>query len=493
MSTSPYALAVTSQGWDLLWTSPQGRMFFSRFDPNGRRLAPDLQLRGAPQYPTLAHTDGMDVAAWREDRGNGSQLQAAILRPGRSPVYRVLAQGQASLEHPQAFPAKRGVDIVFSWQRSRAYNLFLTGISSSGAARPPNQLTSVSEYAFNPQGVLDAQGRLHLLYMDLRRHSTRYVVQDLYSSDGRRLGPTRTLDSIDGLQDLTPEHWPLTIQRAGASVWGAWAGSQGLMVASWRGSALSVPPTAPEPIASTLWLVLVVSGDRRELVWQSQGNTGNILSTVQLGSQGQAEGAPDRLNYENASASQPEAVSENGEPGVLWQSAAGSGTARLELSRFTPDTRSAPTLWDRLGLGVANPVATLALVLAGGIGIGILATMANFLVVLALVLLYMVLARVVPSDRKWYLYPVVLAAALFLLLGVMGAPSPPIFVLGALPGGALGLLALVASAVFVYILSRAYLYRIEDLFRAALMAFVAVYFVAFLHALTLIQDQVSRV
>jgi hypothetical protein len=92
-------------------------------------------------------------------------------------------------------------------------------------------------------------------------------------------------------------------------------------------------------------------------------------------------------------------------------------------------------------------------------------------------------------------YACVLAAILF---GVFVSPGAPILFLDTMPANGLavlpfGFMALGAVLGFVTFVGEVPLRRIDDAYRAGLMAFVGVYFFAFVEAVVFIQQRLGYI
>lgn len=510
-SSDDYSSVMTPQGYDLLWTSPANRLYLSRLDHAGRRLGPDVALAGSSQSPTLGVSGSTVVAAWRQDVNGGSRLDAAVIQAGKAPRYLTLASGPWPLEHPLAFSDGPDVGIVFSWQRTGPYNVFLSrvgpGHPSDTRAAPqrgtrarPVQLTHVSSYAFYPHAVLDAAGNIQIIYLQACCGGGFRLVHDRFSLAGRPLGSERSLGVITSMggggQSGTPASWGLDVVAQGTRVWVTWAGDQGLMDAAFdsRGR-LVLPPTLAAPLQTTFHLAFTVAGGHRELVWEQPYELGVYLGTIPVGANGlpPAGAKPDRVAFESVSAALPQPLRLGGKPAVLYQAnPSQTDVYRIEVSRFSPRVLAAPSVWAKLGLGLGSPVVNLAVLLVAALAFGVLITVANFLILIVLILAYFVIARLTPASWKWFVYTAVLIAALFLLFVRPGAPSPPLLFVTALPYN-LGLLSIAGMAVFIIVLAWTILRRLDDVYRAAVMAFVAIYFIAFLEAITLVQGTVAKI
>ncbi len=501
-SSQEFAAVTTPQGWDIAWINVHGTLELSRFDVSGRRLIADVSLRGTPsgagQPITLARAGNLDVIAWRQDTANGSSLRAAMVTLGVQPRYRILAGGAYPLEHPAAFAANGTVYVVFSWQRT-AFDVYISRVGPGGVVRPPVQLTHADSYAFDPHAAVDSMGILHLVYLDqCCRQQAFVVLHQRFTLSGHPVGTIETVSQVNlGGQssNSAPDRWGLDVRRNGNAVWAAWSGDSGLYSAAWRGNRRIFGPTLVVPGGRTSSLMLSVGSGRQELIWQQFFELGSELSALQLDAHG-VPTAVDRVAYEGKSDDDPVAVTIDGQPAVLWQSLSSNATAAgIEVSHFTPVTLNPPSAWSRLGLGLANPLGNLALVLAGAAAVGVLLTVANVLLLGIMIAVYLVVFRRTPvilNQVKWYAYAVVVAAILFAVFVNWGAPSPPLLFLSSLSDTA-GLVAVGGMLLFVLVLTRTVLRRLDDVFRAALMAFAALYFIAFLQAIVLMQGQVAKI
>jgi hypothetical protein len=498
-SSDDYSSVMTPQGYDLLWTSRSNRLYLSRLDHAGRRLTPDVALASSSQSPTLGVAGSIVVAAWRHDVNGGSRLDAAVIQAGKAPRYVTLASGPWTLEHPMAFSDGGDVGVVFSWQRTGPYNVFLSRVGPH-PLQAPVQLTHVSSYAFYPHAVLDSAGTIQLVYMDACCGGGFRLVHGSFSAAGRPLGFVGSLGVITSTggagQSGTPASWGLDVVTQGNRVWVAWAGDQGLMDAAFdsRGH-LVLPPTVAVPLATTYHLAFAVTGSHRELVWEQSYDLGVYLGTIPVDANGlpPAGAQPDRVAFESVSAGLPQALTLAGKPAILYQAnPSQTDVYRIEVSRFSPRELAPPSVWSRLGLGLANPAVNLVVLLVAALAFGILITVANFLILIVLVIAYLVIARLIPARWKWYGYLVVLTVGLFLLFVRPGVPSPPLLFMTALPYH-LGLISMAGMAIFIFVLAWTFLRRMDDVYRAALMAFGAIYFIAFLEAITLVQGTVARI
>lgn len=500
-SGSEFVTVPTARGFDIVYTTPRGQLVLARMDAKAHRVGPKALLRGTPeannQSIALGRAGNMDVVAWREDLANISRLRVAIVLPGRAPLYRTLAAGPWPLEHPRAFTVGTSVGLVFSWQRG-GYNVYLSRISPRGTVMRPRSLTHTSTYAFNPHAVIDATGAIQLVYMQLCCTGTAMdLVSARFTQSGRPLGTALHLDRITSVvgagQGGTPDRWGLDLKRDGARTIAAWSDDSGIAGVVFRGGNIAVPAHVVVPGIFTSALTLVLGGGGRELVWQQPFELGANLSTVQLDARALPIGQLDRVTFEAASDQAPVAVPLAGRPGVLWQALpTNTNLTTVEYSRFSPRPLPAPSVWARLGLGLNNPLGSFALLVVGGVAIGILIAAANVILIMALVALYLLVFRTVQGRWKWYAYAAAITAVFFGLFVAWGAPSPPVLFLTALSQSS-SVLALLGLLLFVGWFGRMGLRRTEDVYRAGAMAAAAFFFLGFLQALILMQGQIARI
>jgi hypothetical protein len=150
----------------------------------------------------------------------------------------------------------------------------------------------------------------------------------------------------------------------------------------------------------------------------------------------------------------------------------------------------APSLAERLGLGLGNSLANFMFLSVGSLAVAVPLTLVNILILAPLLLLWIPISRLVPDRFKWPSYVAIVAATLVLVFAVRSFANGWAFVLGPL-GAPLSWLA-VASGVFVGVwISRVGMKEREPAFRAAVMVLTAFYFVATMWALTGIEGQLS--
>lgn len=496
-TSSTSVSAVTSPaGWDVLWQRDQSTMVVSHFARDGKRIGSDVTITGSPQATALGRAGTDEAVFWREDIENGSQLRVATLVPGQAPVYRTVARGPWALEHPYAFAAGKDIDVVFSWQRSQ-YDVYLGRIRPDGSVARPIRLTHAASYAFEPRAVVDAQGDIMLFYLDQCCGGSAYhMVAARFTPAGDPIGTPRRLDLIQSIAGQgnggTPEQWGLSVARDGPDVWAVWQGDHGFTVARFRDGSPLGPPVPILPVSAPV-IALSVAGPYHELTWTEQTDITIALMTISLGPDGLPNAPPDRVAFEAATADNPTPLSGGPVPAVLWQATPSHGVStRIEASVYSPRKIGPPTVWARLGLGLGSPIGNFLILVVGGFFVGLLLAAGNILLIAGLLLLYLLVFRRLSGPLRWYAYIAAVAVILYLLYVVKDAPNPPIFFMTGI-SGALGLLAMGGMLVFVWVLMHGFLRRIEDFYRAGILAFASLYFLGFLEAVTIVQSQVGKI
>ena len=183
-----------------------------------------------------------------------------------------------------------------------------------------------------------------------------------------------------------------------------------------------------------------------------------------------------------------------GQPQVVWETVTKGINARFETVRYRSQDR--PTLTQRLGLGLGNPWETIGVLVITSLGVAVLTTVGNILMILALAVAGLVALRILrPVPGRWVIYAVFLTGTLYLSFV---APGGPILFLSPLPSMGLaplpfGVIAASGALLFVLWMGATAMRRIEDPFRAALMVVSGVYFFAFVEAIVFIQQRLGYI
>jgi len=198
----------------------------------------------------------------------------------------------------------------------------------------------------------------------------------------------------------------------------------------------------------------------------------------------------ERTDYSGGGAAiDPHAAAVSGKIYILWDKARLSGSTIME-TRFGPSRP--PDLLTHLGLNVGNPWVDAGLVLGGSIGAGVAIGLANVAIVILLLLVWGAISLVVPHRLRWLAYAIAIGLVLVWLFNPAASPPWFVFVIHDLrwPGGWIAAL----GGTFVAIWSGLFLFRrFESVFRAVSIAFAAVFFVAAMYAVTLIQTEITQI
>ncbi|HZS93834.1 MAG TPA: hypothetical protein VFA78_03485, partial [Chloroflexota bacterium] len=204
----------------------------------------------------------------------------------------------------------------------------------------------------------------------------------------------------------------------------------------------------------------------------------------------------ERVNFDSGGdVASPEAVIRGGRPQVLWEKVTANG-AVVEGTVY--HHAQPPDLTTRLGLNIGNLWGNLLFIVVAGLGFGVVITTANVLLLGILIALWLPAGRLPPLVR-WPVYIAAVAAVLAWIFVARPAPPGWIAVISALGtrsgwfGNTVAGLVAVAAAIFVSgWLSRAFWSRQDDLVRAVLTAISAVYVIAVLAAVAIVQAQLQQ-
>jgi hypothetical protein len=179
---------------------------------------------------------------------------------------------------------------------------------------------------------------------------------------------------------------------------------------------------------------------------------------------------------------------------IMWQLVSRDISSTFETASYRRS--GAPTLAQRLGLGYGNPWEAAALLVFGALGLATLTTTVNIFWVIGLAVLGLLtirLLRWLPS--RWWVYACLLACVLFL---VFVSPGGPTLFLVTMQGAGLatvpfGLLAFGGALAFVSWAGAVPLRRVDDVYRAGAMAFLGVFFFAFIEGVVFVQQQLGTI
>lgn len=499
------AARASSGAWDTLWINDDAHtvVFTAPASRSGRSTSLVID-HGDVLEPTLLRVGQYEVGAWVRNRNGATDLMGAILEPQRARrVFRLISSSQP-IEHPYLFQGTRqSAHLVFSWQRFGNYDVFLLTMPLTRVASPltaPIRLTHSQYYSFYPRAVASTDGHITILHLEsCCQQQVWHVVLDRYDWFGRHAGTSRSLGAITGYGDGTsiPSQWAEDLRRdSTGAIWGAFAADGGLYVFKLAadGRLLGAPRllVPMSPLSTSISLGVEENGG--DLFWEQTYDLGTYVESQRFGGDLGPVGAAERVAYESAAESNPHAFMIAGKPQVIWQAIGQGLRSHFELSTFRHSSQ--PTLAQRLGLGLGNPWSELALLAVTSIGVAALTTVGNIILVFALALLGLVAMRLLrPLPGRWLIYTLLLSGVLYL---TFVAPGGPILFLSTIPSMGLGavpfgVIAALGALAFMGWMGLVAMRRLEDLYRAGLMAVLGVYFFAFVEAIVFLQQRIGYI
>lgn len=498
------ALPNQRGGWDLLYTDDEPpNIAYSSVAASGGG-GKQVLAGGNISDPALGRIGRTELAVWvhqKNSQTDVNDLDAAYLRPGARPQIFHLVRSAALIEHPHVFRGAGNTwDVVFSWQRYGNYDVFLLRMPSDGT-KPTllRRLTRARFYSFEPQAVSDRQGTIHMLHLEnCCQQQVWNVAYDRYTANGAHLGRTVTADRIYGLgKDTIPNRWLLQMSlNQQGQVLGAFQGDNSITAFEVRhnGSVVNSPHTVGVSSQAQGAGSLVTDKQGGYVFWEEQFDLGSYIYSERLNQNLEPAGPPERVAYEARTETDPHAALIHGRPTVIWQATTAGGNSTFTVSSNRGDT--APTLAQRLGLGLGDPWGDVAILVVAAAGVATFTTVGNIFMIFGLALfgiLAMRLLRRLPGG--WLVYGALLTLLLYLSFVAPGGPilflaTMPALGLSAVPFGLVAALCVLGS---VWWLGGVALRRVEVPYRAALMALVGVYFFAFVEAVVFLQQRLGYI
>ncbi len=497
--TYDYGAVRHSNGqWDLLWADNSAQQLIFTVHRDGRSRSVVLDS-GDVSQANLLRAGGADLGVWLRNENGRSVLMGASVGSGRTVRVSQLLSSPAPLEHPYLVATRRGaVFVVFSWQRYGNFDLFISPLSPSRLRLAPHRLTVASYYSFYPRAVADAHGNLHLLHLEsCCGQKAWHVMYDRIDGHGNRAAAGTVLATLESLSGGGPTQWPmeLALDRFG-DVWGAYAGDAGvyLFEASSTGRLLRAPFQIDTQDGRPNSLSLNFGQSTGFLAWEQPYDLGTYIDAFRFEVKDPSSSSTERAVYASGSQLEPHVFASGHATTIMWESTTQGRTTTFQTSEYR--SASGPTLAQRVGLGLGNPWEEIGLLVLGALGFATLTTTVNIIWVLGLTavgVLTIRLFRWLPS--RWLVYACVLAVLLFF---VFVSPGAPILFLDTMPASGLavlpfGLMAFGAVLGFVTFVGEVPLKRIDDAYRAGLMAFLGVYFFAFVEAVVFIQQRLGYI
>ena len=495
-----YGAAHGPAGWDLLWVddnhntlvlSDAGRLY--------RRVTVD---RGDVTEPSLLRSGSVEFGAWVHNSNGGSSVMALERSAGEPLKTFTVVQGSQPIEHPYVFQA--GVNrfgIIFSWQKRGNFENYVSWVNAgSSHASRPLRLDNAQFYSFYPRAVAARSGNFGVLYLDQCCQQTIWnVLYRTYDRSGHPIGRSHLLYQITGYssnREISPQ-WgeDLHVDSAG-NVWGAFTGDVGIWVfeAGPGGDIIRGPRLLALQAGSTEAVDMAITGRGGYLLWEEQYDLGAFVDSQKFDSNLRAVGSPERVVYGSGSQTNPHAQVVDGKTDVIWQTVSRGSTSTFDVSQSRGNIQ--PTIAQRLGLGLGNPWGELAVLLISSLGFATLTATMNIILVLTIGFVGWLALRLLRSVRsKWVVYACLLTLALYY---IFVAPGGPLFFLDTIPSLGLaampfGFIAAAGALGFVGWVGGVGLKRVDDVYRAGIMAYLGVYFFAFLEAAVFIQQRLGYI
>jgi hypothetical protein len=484
-------------GWDLLWADDAAQTMIFTKSRGGRTRSVELDS-GDVSQADMVRVGNRDLGVWVRNDNGRTVLMGATLGPGPSRRVAQLLSSSAPLEHPRLVRTAHGVILLFSWQLYGNFDIFLSPLNASRMKLAPRRLTKSAYYSFYPRAIADTHGVLHMLHLEsCCGQKSWHLVYDRFDLHGNRLGADKVLATLETLSSGGSAQWPmdLALDRHG-NIWGAYAGDAGLYLfeASSNGALLRAPFQVDTLDGRPNSLSLALGGSAGFVAWEQSYDLGTYIVADRFDAGAPSSSSTERAVYAAGSQLEPRVFVTGDAATIMWESTTQAGGQTFQTVTYR--TASGPTLAQRVGLGLGNPWEEIALLVLGALGFATLTTTANILWVLVLTavgILTIRLFRWLPS--KWLVYACVLAVSLFF---VFVSPGAPILFLDTMPANGLavlpfGLMAFGAVLGFVTFVGEVPLRRIDDAYRAGLMAFFGMYFFAFVEAVVFIQQRLGYI
>jgi hypothetical protein len=495
-----YGASHGPSGWDVLWVDDnRNALVLSEAADRYRRVTVD---QGDVTEPSLLWFGDNELGAWVHN-SNGESAVMALERSasGRMRIFTVV-RGLQPIEHPYVF--QTGSDrfgIVFSWQKRGNFENYISWVRvGSTRASTPLRLDSAQFYSFYPRAVAGPSGNFGVLYLDQCCQQTIwYVLYRAYDHSGRPIGPTRPLLTITGYNSNRgiPSQWGEDLHAdAAGNVWGAFAGDAGIWIfeADQRGNIIRGPKLQDPQVGAPGAVDLAPTDNGGYLLWEEQYDLGSFVDSQKFDVNLRPVGGSERVVYGSGSQTNPHAQVVGGKIDVMWQTVSRGSTSTFDVSQSRSTVQ--PTVAQRLGLGLGNPWGELAILLVSALGLATLTATLNIILVLAIGFVGWLALRLLSRVRsRWTVYACLLTLALYY---IFVTPGGPLFFLDTIPSLGLaampfGFIAAAGALGFVSWVGGVGLRRIDDVYRAGIMAYLGVYFFAFLEAAVFIQQRLGYI
>jgi hypothetical protein len=501
---SEFGAALTPAGWDILRVDDDRNTIVRSAAADAHRAG--TVDAGDVSQPSLLRIGSDELGVWVHNTNASSAVMAAEWSPGKQARTFTVIRGPQPIEHPYVFAAgPHRYGVIFSWQRRGNFENYVAWVRVGTAqTSTPVRLDSAEYYSFYPRAAASPSGSFGVLYLDqCCKQQLWNVFYRAYDASGHPLGPSHRLYQIVsyGNNQSIPNQWGEDLRTdASGDVWGAFTGDQGIWLfeADSRGNIIQSPrlidPQIGAPEAVDLALPRESPGSGGYLLWEQVYDLGSYVASQRFDGNLQPAGGPERVVYGSGSQMNPHAAVVNRQTDVVWQTVSRGTGSTFDTTAFRKSVE--PTLAQRLGLGLGNPWAELAVLLVGALGVATLTTTMNILLVIAIGFVGWLALRLLNRVRsRWVIYACLLTLALYY---VFVNPGGPLFFLDTIPSLGLaampfGFIAAAGALGFMSWVGSVALKRIDDMYRAGIMAYLGVYFFAFLEAAVFIQQRLGYI
>lgn len=529
-TTSEYGVAADAHGYRLLFRNATGAVQYERLSTTGSVLDseiagpnsgqdPATSIAVSASRPTAPGRGGVALGVW----ASNDSLSAALFQGATTRRF-VLTSAPTALSRPDAIALPGGgFDVLYERDMGNgSENLSLTRIDPQGHVVTTREVVRARHNALFPHGAILGSDQLAMVYLDRAQPGTWHVVFRRFTLSGRSLGHPDILSSATYVAqapsgqpnpNVVPAQWAIDVERdSTGGVWAAWTADDGASIARWNANgALAVSPAlvAPEWLDAptdlkTLRAIAVAPEASGAILYHGMaGVYSTYLAALRIDNSGvRLDSSPQRINFASGtSAENPRGVTNGNRSIVIWQQARYVNDPLVAAEWHARAV--APDLLTRLGLNLGNPAVNAGFVVVGAIALGLGVAAGNLTVVVLLIVLSFALRRLgtrLPAQSgslgilmgMTTAYTIAIGVVLVLVYGLSDQPPPWAPVIGGLgvPGR---WVAIVGGTFLAWWAGQTVLRHSEPVFRAAGMAFAAVYLVGITWAVMFIQGQITQV
>jgi hypothetical protein len=452
---------------------------------------------GEVDQPTMVRLGTTLFGAWIHNYNGFDELDGMTAAPTGAPRTFVLVRSKAPIEHPFAFVGPGGrPGLVFSWQKYGNYDVFLLLINhGTKPTLVERRLTRAQFYSFYPQAITDARGDVDLLHLESCCSQQQFRVEwDRFTASGQKVAPTSVLTSIQERGANTLQRGEAIGKDGSGQIWAASTIDSGaiLVHANADGVPVETQPALdpfPEQPGS---IALALGAHGGYAIWEHDNGLGTDLESRHFDESGMS--GVERIEYLPGQQHNAHAGYVGNRYRVVWESITPSGGYAFETIQHRK--AAGPDLAERLGLGLGDPWSAAGLLFGGALGLGVMGTAINLIDALILAAIGVLLVRFLGGVAwRWLIVTALLTGALYALFVSPGLPVLFLTTITALGFGATQfvLAATGGALVFVGLVGQTALRRMDDIYRMAAMAFLGIFFFAFIEAALFVQQELGYI